>query len=156
MSTKSKLSTPLLTLAVTILASVSSVAHATNNSEQIVFSGIGTPPTSSAPFGFWIWCQNEQAPPSVGKSKYETDCNGAVYFYALGVVKHVAGEVSEPSEGLYIMDVTSKDGSVTCTLHNTPPVTQGPTNTVTAECTVNGTVITGLVSVNSVVNATGP
>jgi hypothetical protein len=156
MSTYPKLSSLLAALAVTMFACLPSIANAANNAEQIVFSGIGKPPTSSAPFGFWIWCQNEQAPPSEGKSKYETDCNGAVYFYALGVTTHVTGEVSEPSEGLYIMEVSSRDGSVTCTLHNTPPVTRGPTNTVTAECTVNGTALTGLVSVDAVVNATGP
>src|SRR6266545_4602526 len=98
--------------AAALLALAVPVARAANNSEQIVFSGIGLPPVSSAPFGFWIWCQNEQAGPSEGRSHYETDCNGAMYFYALGVVTHVTGEVSEPSEGVYVMDVSSTDGSV--------------------------------------------
>jgi hypothetical protein len=46
---------------------------------------------------------------------------------------------------------------VSCTLTNTPPINQGPNNTVTAsDCTVNGESVTGLVSTNAVVNATGP
>ncbi len=137
-----------------VLALPSSAARAANNSEQIVFSGIGLPPVSSEPFGFWIWCQNEQAGPSRGR--YETDCNGAMYFYARGIVEHVTGEVSEPDEGLYEMIVESADGRVECLLDNVPPIVHGPNNTVTAVCTVDGQDVTGLLSVNAVVNATGP
>jgi hypothetical protein len=129
-------------------------AQAAKNSEQVVFSGIGLPPVSSEPFGFWIWCQVEQAPSSRGR--YETDCNGAVYFYARGIVKHVIGEVTEPAEGLYEMEVESTDGRVSCTLDNVPPVEHGPNNTVTAACIVDGALVTGLISTNAVVNATGP
>ncbi len=128
--------------------------QAASNAEQIVFSGIGLPPISTEPFGFWIWCQNHQAAPSHGQ--YVTDCNGAMYFYSRGIVTHVTGEVSEPAEGMYEMAVTSKDGSVTCILDNVPPVKHGPTNTVTATCTVGGEAVTGLMSVDAVVNATGP
>jgi hypothetical protein len=92
--------------------------QAASNAEQIVFSGIGLPPTSSEPFGFWIWCQNHQAAPSRGH--YETDCNGAMHFYARGIVAHVTGEVSEPDEGIYEMAVTSKTAAA-CTLDNVPP-----------------------------------
>ena len=132
----------------------STAAQAASNAEQIVFSGIGLPPTSSEPFGFWIWCQNHQASPSRGH--YETDCNGAMYFYARGIVAHVTGEVTEPDEDVYEMAVTSKDGSVSCTLDNVPPVNHGPNNTVTATCTLGSEAVTGLMSVNAVVNATGP
>ena len=140
--------------AVCLGALAPSAVQAASNSEQIVFSGIGVPPVSSEPFGFWIWCQNEQAPHSRGR--YETDCNGAMYFYDREIVTHVIGEVSEPDEGLYEMVVTSKDGSVTCTLDNVPPITHGPTNTVTATCTIGGEEVTGLMSTNAVVVSTGP
>jgi hypothetical protein len=51
-----------------------------------------------------------------------------------GLTKHVDGEVSEPDEGEYVMDVSSSDGSVDCTLTNTPPVTHGRTNIVQVDC----------------------
>lgn len=157
MSTRWKVSTLMATIAAAMLALVVSVAQAASNSEQVVFSGTGFPPVSSEPWGFWVWCQNEQAGPSVGHSRYETDCSGALYFYARNVVAHVTGEISEPEEGTYVMDLESLDGSVSCTLTNTPPINQGPNNTVTAsDCTVNGESVTGLVSTNAVVNATGP
>jgi hypothetical protein len=128
--------------------------QAASNAEQVVFSGIGLPPVSSAPFGFWIWCQVEQSGHSRGR--YETDCNGAMYFYDKGVVRHVTGEVSEPDEGVYEMVVASGDGSVSCTLQNVPPIEHGPNNTVTATCKVNGEEVTDLMSTNAVVVSTGP
>ncbi|HET9831964.1 MAG TPA: hypothetical protein VFP91_09650 [Vicinamibacterales bacterium] len=158
MSTKRRISILAITIAAAVLALGVTVARAAG-SEQIVFSGTGFPPVSSEPWGFWVWCQNEQADPSVGHSKYETDCNGALYFYQRGVVVHVTGEVSEDEdvEGTYIMDLESVDGSVVCTLTNTPPILHGPHNTVSAsDCTVNGESVSGLVSTNAVVNATGP
>ena len=135
------------------LAATPAAVPAANNSEQVVFSGIGLPPTSSHPVGFWIWCQNEPASP---KARYDTDCNGAMYFYARGITTHVIGEVTEPSEGTYVMDVTSRDGNVQCKLMNVPPIQRGPRNTVVAQCTVNGESLTGLQSTDAVVNATGP
>ena len=66
-----------------------------------------------------------------------------MYFYALGAVAHVVGEVAEPSEGMLPAEQRSTD-------------TRGPTNTVVGECTVNGNALTGLISVNAVVQATGP
>ena len=132
-----------------------SAVHAAGNSEQVVFSGIGLPPTSSEPFGFWVWCQNEQAASSRGR--YETDCNGALYFYARGIVVHVTGEITELEEGVYVMDLESSDGRVDCTLTNDLPILHGPHNTVIADpCTVNGEDVAGLKSTNAVVNATGP
>ena len=100
-----------------------------------------------------MWCENEQASP---QSHYETDCNGAISFFARGVTKHVTGEVSEPEEGQYVMALVSDDGSVACMASNVPPIKGGPHNTVTADCTVNGASVTGLVIPNAVVNATGP
>jgi hypothetical protein len=146
----------LMTMAVATAAMFAPATQAASNSEQVIFSGIGVPPVSTAPFGFWIWCQNEQAGPSEGHSRYETDCNGAMYFYALSIVTHVTGEVSEPSEGTYVMDVENSDGTVSCTLQNVPPIQRGKKNTVVAECTVNGAAVSGLRSIDAVVNATGP
>ena len=148
----SSIATALATIILVALPVVT--AQAARNAEQVIFSGIGLPPVSSEPFGFWIWCQNEQAPSSRGR--YETDCNGAVYFYARGIVTHVTGEITEPAEGLYEMEVESKDGRVSCTLDNVPPITHGPSNTVTAACLVDGVLVTGLMSTDAVVTATGP
>jgi hypothetical protein len=141
--------------AAALVAMPSSAVQAAANSEQVVFSGIGLPPTSSEAFGFWVWCQNEEAAPSRGR--YETDCNGALYFYQRGIVVHVTGEISELEEGVYQMDLESRDGRVVCTLTNVPPILHGPHNTVTADpCTVDGVAVAGLTSTNAVVNATGP
>ena len=77
------------------------------------------------PFGFWIWCESSSSNP------YVLECNGAMYFYALGIVKHVAGTVTSNGGDSFTLNVVStKDDSVACTLANVPPVTNGPTNTV--------------------------
>jgi hypothetical protein len=141
----------LLALAVTILAS-GPAARAANNSEQIVFSGTGAF-TGVTPFGFWIWCESQDS-----SNPYHGECNGAMYFYALGITKHVAGMVNEIAEGVYQMSVVSTvDDSVACTLTNSSPVVNGPHNTVTATCTAPSAVggITGT-STNSVIAVTGP
>jgi hypothetical protein len=91
-----------------------------------VFSGTGG--GDFGPVGFWVWCQVQTSNP------YETDCNGSMYFYQLGLVKHVGGEVSEPADDQYQMDVSSADGSVACTLTNEPPIVHGPHNTVDVSC----------------------
>lgn len=93
--------------------------------EQIVFSGEAE--GSLGEVGFWIWCALDEA------GAYD-DCNGAMRFDDIGLTQHVDGEVSEPDEGEYMMDVSSSDGSVDCTLTNTPPPQQGPRNTVTVVC----------------------
>jgi hypothetical protein len=152
-----RFSRPCATLALLAAAAVfvaPFTARAASNSEQIVFSGVGVPPTSTEAFGFWIWCQSHQATPS--KGQYLADCNGSLYFYTRGIVAHVVGEVTEPAAGAYEMSVATRDGSVACTLDNVPPVTHGPTNTVTASCTVSGEDVTGLESVTAVVTSTGP
>jgi len=141
--------------AAVLVAMPGSAVQAAGNSEQVVFSGTGLPPTSSEPFGFWVWCQNEQAASSRGR--YETDCNGALAFFARGIFVHVTGEITELEEGVYVMDLESSDGRVVCTLTNALPILHGPHNTVTADpCTVDGEDVAGLISTNAVVNATGP
>src|SRR2546425_4489064 len=127
------------------------VGHAANNSEQVVFSGTGfgnfagTP----SPFGFWIWCE------ATSHNPYAGNCAGSMYFYALGLVKHVGGDnaITEPQDGQYVITISSRDGSVGCTLINTPPITQGPTNTVSVSCSAPGG---GGASTNAVGHATGP
>ena len=122
-------------------------ASAANNSEQVVFSGTGF--GSFGPVGFWIWCEADSNNP------YQGECNGSMYFYALGLTKHVEDVVpiSEPEEHMYVMDVASSDGSIACTLTNEPPIVHGPHNTVDISCTSPSG--TGQ-STNAVVHATGP
>ncbi len=125
-----------------------------HHAEQIVFSGtgFGTFNGTPGPFGFWIWCEDEDA-----SNPYAEECNGAIYFYALGITKGVEGDVEEISEGVYQMTVMSRKGSsVSCTLTNVledDEPSSGPTNTVMVNCTApNGS---GQ-STNSVVVVTGP
>ncbi|HEV8692900.1 MAG TPA: hypothetical protein VGQ93_01750, partial [Lysobacter sp.] len=119
------------TLAAAFICSLLAVplgtAQAANNAEQVVFSGVGVPPVSSEPFGFWVWCQVE---PASTQSHYDTDCQGAMYFYARGITKHVSGEVSEPEEGIYVMELEASGANVQCDLSNTTPIVSGPRNTV--------------------------
>jgi hypothetical protein len=95
--------------------------------EQVIFSGEAE--GSLGEVGFWIWCALDES------GNYD-DCSGVLAFDDLHLVRHVEGEVSEPDEEVYQMDVTStRDGSVACTLTNVPPITPGPTNTVDISCT---------------------
>ncbi|MCY1054530.1 hypothetical protein [Nannocystis sp. SCPEA4] len=130
-----------------------SYSHAAQNSEQLVFSGIADIDTNHGPIGFWVWCQVE---PASENSHYETDCQGAIRFYDLGIVEHVTGEVTEPLEGIYIMDLDSAKGTFTCELENDADIVHGPRNTVVVTCSVEGVgEVTGR-SETAVVNATGP
>jgi hypothetical protein len=113
-----------LALAVALLLVVAPAASAQGR-EQIVFSGEAEGTLGEV--GFWVWCALDEA------GAYD-DCNGAMRFDDMGLTKHVEGEVSEPDEGEYVMDVSSSDASVDCTLTNTPPVTQGRTNMVQVDC----------------------
>ena len=108
----------LLTLAVGPAATAQS-------KEQIVFSGEGTGSVGEAEF--WIWCAVDQS------GNYD-DCNGAMRFDDLHLVRHVDGDVTELGDDAYQMDVSSSDGAVVCTLTNEPPITHGHTNTVDISC----------------------
>ena len=126
-------------------------APAAQNAEQVVFSGTGF--GTQGPFGFWIWCMAEPSGNSQGV--YRDECAGAMYFYALGITRGVSGDVTESgtTEGVYHMDVASRDGAVACELWNDVPVLHGPHNTVHAGCSspaFSGT------STSAVVNVTGP
>jgi hypothetical protein len=120
---------------------------AARNSEQLEFSGT----TDNGLIGFWIWCEVDSGNP------YQDECNGAMYFYALGLTKHVEdvenGIVPGPEETYQIRVHSTTDDSVACTLQNTAEPVKGPHNTVTVSCSppsVNG------VSSSAVVNVTGP
>jgi hypothetical protein len=126
-------------------------------SEQVIFSGKGVFTDGAAPitpFGFWIWCEGASANP------YQGSCNGAMYFYALGITKGVFGSVS--GSGPFTMTVHSADNVIACTLTNGPTVVSGPGNMVTATCTSPSQVSntadsdTSGLSTNAVVNITGP
>lgn len=142
--------------------SLTALAGAQNSSEQVVFANTDNPNsghsqtgtfvyTSANPedkfFGFWIWCEGDSSNPYVG------NCQGSMYFYGLGLTKHVTGHVTEPSAHAYVMVVSSSDGKVACSLTNVPPIKSGLTNTVNASCSAPAGVG---VSPNSVVHATGP
>jgi hypothetical protein len=123
-------------------------------SKQIVFSGGGVYSYTVANpadnhFGFWIWCEGESANP------YHGICNGAMYFYGLAITKHVAGGVSELSEGVYQMTVASTvdDSIQSCTLTNTGTPSSGPHNVVNVSCSVPAG---SGASTTAVVNVTGP
>ena len=145
----------LVVVVVMLCATPTNVARAANNSEQVIFSGtgFGTFSGTPTPFGFWIWCEAESGNPYVGI------CSGAMYFYALGIVEHVAGfppsgGIEEGPDGIYTMTVQSADGTVSCALVNASATLQrGPKNRVLVAC--EGPAGSG-VSTNSVVNVTGP
>ena len=136
---------------VVVLFALTTSAQGARNSEQVIFSGAGTFPGVSD-FGFWIWCEADSQNP------YQGECNGSMYFYQLGIVRHVAGMITEPEEHMYQMDVVStRDDSIACSLVNTPPIVHGPHNTVTVTCTAPSQVqgVQGI-STTAVVNVTGP
>jgi hypothetical protein len=139
------------TLASAAPSGVSLAQAAQHASEQVVFSGVATTSSTfpnSSPAGFWIWCEAESENP------YEGECNGSMYFYALGITKHVEGEVTEPSEGIYRMDVSSThDDTIHCILMKQAEAVHGPNNTVTVTCTTPSGSAT---STSAVVNVTGP
>ena len=129
------------------------VSHssAAKNSEQLVFSGVATEGTGG-PVGFWIWCEVDS------KNPYAEECNGSMYFYALGLTKHVSDvedSILEGPDETYTFQVHStSDDSIACTLANPEEPAHGPHNTVTVDCTSPAGV--HAVSRNAVVNVTGP
>jgi len=129
--------------------------EAPNNSEQVVFSGgaaIGSTFPSASPAGFWIWCEAESG------NKYALECKGAMYFYALGITKHVSDNedviaVEEFGDEQYRIKVTSEDGSVDCTLESLAEPVHGPHNPVHVSC---ASPAGSADSTTAVVNVTGP
>jgi hypothetical protein len=112
--------------------------------EQVVFSGEGE--GSLGEVEFWIWC-------AVDESGNYDDCNGAMAFDDLHLVRHVEGEVAEIGDDVYQMDVAStRDGTVACTLTNVPPILHGHANEVDIACSAPSGTAT---STDAVVVATG-
>jgi hypothetical protein len=138
----------MLLLAVTVLPASTAFA---SSSEQVVFSGTGfsTFNNTPTPFGFWIWCEGPSSNP------YQGQCSGSMYFYAIGIPKHVVdGKITGLGNNQFSITVVSTlDNSVDCTLVNAPPLLSGPDNTVTANCQAPAGTGT---SDNAVVTVTGP
>jgi hypothetical protein len=134
-----------LSLMMVVVGASAVSATAANNSEQVVFSGTGA--TNIGPFGNWIWCEADSTNP------YHGNCSGSMYFYAQHITKHVVGEITESSPGLYTMNVWSSDHSVMCQLNNPNEAVRGPHNTVDVSCSAPAA--SGS-SATEVVKVTGP
>jgi len=135
-------------IAATLLLSQPVMAQSA--STQVVFSGTGsgTFGGKTTHFGFWIWCEGGSSNPYVGA------CNGAMYFYALGITRPVSGTATG-SGSLFSMTVHSpgKTPAVSCTLNNPNTPVSGPHNTVDVSCSApSGSGST----TNAVVVVTGP
>ncbi len=132
------------------VTSVSQLAPAQTASTQVVFSGTGSGVfnTKTTHFGFWIWCEGASSNPYVGA------CNGAMYFYALGITRPVTGVVTG-TKPEFVMNVHSPGTTpaVKCTLNNVAPITSGPTNTVNVACSAPSG---SGASTSAVVVVTGP
>jgi hypothetical protein len=131
----------------------SSAAH---HSEQVVFSGvaaIGSTFEKTSPAGFWIWCEAESNNPYAG------ECNGSMYFYALGITKHVSdiegvNSIEEFGDEQYRIRVRSTtDNSIDCTLESLSAPQHGPNNAVHVSCTSPAGAAD---STTAIVNVTGP
>src|SRR5713226_380307 len=111
----------LVSVAVLLSTAPGILAHA-SSSEQVVFSGTGFGKFGgvNTPFGFWIWCESDSSNPYLGQ------CSGAMYFYALGIIRGVGDTkpIAEPSPGAYVMTVGSADNAVACVLSNATPLLQ--------------------------------
>lgn len=127
-----------------------------HNSEQVVFSGIaaiGSTFRNASPVGFWIWCEAES------NNGYAGECNGAMYFYALGITRHVSDvedttSIEEFGDEQYRIRLKSTtDNSIDCTLESLAAPVHGPHNRVHVSCTSPA----GTADSNTaVVNVTGP
>ena len=146
------LTLPIAAALATVALTASAGGAQAASSEQVVFSktgAFGTFAGTPTPLGFWIWCEASSGNP------YQGQCNGSMYFYALGTPKHVVdGSITELADGIYQINVlSSKDSSINCTLTNTAPPQSGPNNTVTVSCaTPSGSAA----ATGAVVNVTGP
>ena len=137
-----------------------------NNAEQVIFSGVGSGTFSGTPtpFGFWVWCSAEGSGPGKGIYAEDFACQGALYFYALGIVKSVfgfngdgvtpfPGGVVQNLDGTYTMRLHSADLVVKGCLLTNASALKGPKNTVNLVCAAPaGTGASG----TAVVNVTGP
>jgi hypothetical protein len=113
-------------------------SSASRHSEQVVFSGVAAINSTfqnGSPVGFWIWCEAESNNPYAG------ECNGSMYFYALGITKHVSdiegvNSIEEFGDEQYRIRVRSTtDNSIDCTLESMSAPLHGPNNAVHVSCT---------------------
>jgi len=102
---------------------------------QVVFEGVGSGTFNSQAmqFGFSVRC-------------YGTSCVGALVLGGPSAVSYVTGTVTQLQQDGYMMSLsatptpngtlppTNATPSISCSLANTPPITQGETNTVTMTC----------------------
>jgi hypothetical protein len=153
-------------ICIAVFSGESKAQNGPNSAEELVFSTPGSFMSLSGnteqggtPFGFWIWCAAAPSPKSTPPT-YQAAlvCQGAMYFYLLGVPEHVASDFSvvENSHGLYTIEVSGKDFD--CILNNTT-TNQGPQDTVLVGCSFSsgfgGGTGTAIVT-NATVNTTGP
>jgi hypothetical protein len=117
--------------------------------EQIIFSGEGSC-GSIGEFGFWIWSQDPEC-----STPYADESAGSISLQDQHITTGVEGEISEPVEGTYVVDVESRhEGPIAATFTFVGEPEHGPNNTVTVhftepeDCTVD---VQGVV-----VNITGP
>ena len=95
-------------------------------SEQVIFSG------TAGAVGFWIWCEADS------ENGYLGECNGAMYFYNLGITAHVTDSAppQEGADGVYTLFVESTGKNpISCSLSNSSAPVHGPHNTVQVSCT---------------------
>jgi len=128
---------PFLLAAAAFAAVLSSTAQASQgdakHSEQVIFAGRGTATFGGGDtaFGFAVHCEAESANKNAG------NCTGFLYFHDLGLSGFVTGTESESGDtDVYILTVSTADGSIACTLTNPSAPVNGPNNTVTVNCSV--------------------
>jgi hypothetical protein len=120
--------------------------------EQIIMSGEGTC-GSIGEFGFWVWSQDPEC-----NTPYAGEAAGSISLQDQKLTTGVEGEVTEPVDGTYVIEVDSRpedtSGPITATLTFSGEPEHGPHNTVTVhftspeDCTVEVT--------DAVVHVTGP
>jgi hypothetical protein len=101
---------------------------------QVVFEGIGSGTFNSQAmqFGFSVRC-------------YGASCVGGLAFGGSGAVSYVTGTMTQLQQDTYMISLSTTQPptgtlpptispTISCSLANSPPVTQGETNTVTMTC----------------------
>jgi hypothetical protein len=102
---------------------------------QMVFEGVGTGTFNARTmqFGFSVRC-------------YGANCVGALVLGGPSAVTYVTGTVTQLQQDTYMLSVSAAPTAngtlpptgvippISCSLANTPPLTQGETNTVTMTC----------------------
>jgi hypothetical protein len=103
---------------------------------QLVISGQTPPGVTTGNldgFGIWVWCQD----PAAG-NPYAGECAGSIYFYNLGLVRHVDDEEDTLvlTSTSFSVELVSEDGSVDCTVSGSLPSAKGPSagNTISVSC----------------------